>query len=364
LRSGSGGPWKRWQGSLKSHYTAAARNRAEVKAIYALIGNEKFNRNEILAAHRAAVIRHMAGHPVILAVKDTTPVNYDSQQEMEGNGYIDDRTMGVNIHSCLAVTPEGLVLGMLDQMGFNRAERKNAALTREQQKNRPIEEKESARWLATMEHADSGISDEIKVIHVCDREGDIYELFDMAIQSGRHFLIRIAQNRMSVENGQILDKIRETDCKGRIKAKIPRDSRNSVKEREAVLQMRYARYEIKKPEIKNRNTALPLSLPVTVIHVKEEQPPDGVEAIAWFLMTTGEVNSAEDAYQNVENYLQRWKTERFHHVLKSGCKIEKLQERSMEKTKTLIMMYSVIAVFIMDTCKYLIFRNSLYNKEL
>ncbi|MDR1446921.1 MAG: IS4 family transposase, partial [Treponema sp.] len=47
-------------------------------------------------------------------------------------------------------------------------------------------------------------------------------------------------------------------------------------------------------------------------------------------------------------YIQRWKIERFHHVLKSGCKIEKLQERSMEKTKALIMMYSVIAVFIMN----------------
>jgi hypothetical protein len=103
-----------------------------------------------------------------------------------------------------------------------------------------------------MEHADGGISDEIKAIHVCDREGDIYELFDMAIQSGRHFLVRIAQNRMTVENGEIPEEIRKTGYKGRIRAKIPRDSRNTVKEREAALQLRYAPYEIKKPQIKNR----------------------------------------------------------------------------------------------------------------
>jgi hypothetical protein len=65
----------------------------------------------------------------ILAVQDTTSVNYDSQQKMEGNGYISDKIMGVNIPSCLAVTPEGLVLGVLEQMGFNRTERKNTALT-------------------------------------------------------------------------------------------------------------------------------------------------------------------------------------------------------------------------------------------
>ena len=91
------------------------------------------------------------------------------------------------------------------------------SLTREQQKNRPIEEKESNRWLVTMGNADNGIPAAIKVIHVCDPEGDNYELFDKAIQSGRYFLIRIAKNRMTVENGQIWDKIKKTHSKGRVK---------------------------------------------------------------------------------------------------------------------------------------------------
>jgi hypothetical protein len=65
-------------------------------------------------------------------------------------------------------------------------------------------------------------------------------------------------------------------------------------------------------------------------------------------MTDEEADSVESAYQKVEYYIQRWKTERFHHVLESGCNMEKLQERSMEKTKILILMYSVIAVFIMN----------------
>jgi hypothetical protein len=97
----------------KSIYGSSA-NRAEAKAIYNLLDNEKFDKSEIMKAHRAATIRRMEGHPVILAVQDTTSVNYDTHQKMEGNGYISDKTMGVNIHSCLAVTPEGLVLGMLE----------------------------------------------------------------------------------------------------------------------------------------------------------------------------------------------------------------------------------------------------------
>jgi hypothetical protein len=65
-------------------------------------------------------------------------------------------------------------------------------------------------------------------------------------------------------------------------------------------------------------------------------------------MTNDEVNTTEQTFEKVKYYVPRWKTGRFHYALKSGCAIEKLQERDMEKTMTLILMYSVIAVFIMN----------------
>jgi hypothetical protein len=66
-------------------------------------------------------------------------------------------------------------------------------------------------------------------------------------------------------------------------------------------------------------------------------------------MMTGEpISSPEEAYEYVGYYVQRWKIGRFHYVLKSGCAIEKLQERSMDKTMTLILMYSIIAVMLLN----------------
>jgi hypothetical protein len=62
----------------KSIYGSSV-NRAEAKAIYNLLGNDKFNKSEILWAYRAATIRRMEGRPLILAVQDTTPVNYDGR---------------------------------------------------------------------------------------------------------------------------------------------------------------------------------------------------------------------------------------------------------------------------------------------
>jgi hypothetical protein len=60
------------------------------------------------------------------------------------------------------------------------------------------------------------------------------------------------------------------------------------------------------------------------------------------------VETAEAAYERVYYYTQRWKIGRFHYVLKSGCAVEKLQERSMDKTTLLVLMYSVIAVMVMN----------------
>jgi hypothetical protein len=58
-----------------------------------LLGNEKFDRNEILKAHREGTVKRMADEPVILAARDTTGVNYDGRRNMEGSGYISDKTM-------------------------------------------------------------------------------------------------------------------------------------------------------------------------------------------------------------------------------------------------------------------------------
>jgi hypothetical protein len=82
--------------------------------------------------------------------------------------------------------------------------------------------------------------------------------------------------------------------------------------------------------------------------VKEEKPPKGKEPIEWFLAASEPVNTPEEAYEYVGYYIQRWKIERFHYVLKSGCAIEKLQERSIDKTTILILTYSIIAVKILN----------------
>jgi hypothetical protein len=137
-----------------------------------MLGNEEFDRQEIIRTHREATIRRMAASGGgILAVQDTTGVNYNTHLKSEGIGYVSDKTLEVNVHSCIAVTGDGLVLGVLDQSSYNRAEAKDESASHESKKVRPIEEKESFRWLETLERSTADIPEGIKVHGLRLQEG-------------------------------------------------------------------------------------------------------------------------------------------------------------------------------------------------
>ena len=317
-------------------------SRTEAKAVYRMLGNEKLDRQEILRCHREATIERVSAHRVILAVQDTTGVNYANHTKMEGLGYNCDKTLGINIHSCLAVTPEGLVLGALDQTSYTREIRKDESANHDQKKHRPVEEKESYRWLTTMENSSQDIPSSTKVIHVCDREGDMYELFERAVSTGKSFLIRIVQNRPTADSERTIDVIRKRSPSGSVEVLIPRDSRRKISERKAVLDISYQHFCVKKPVARKHDKHLMDHVGMDIIYVKERQTDETIEPIEWILATNEAIFSVDDALEKVGYYIQRWKIERFHYVLKSGCNIEKIQQHSVDKVVTLILMYSII----------------------
>jgi hypothetical protein len=153
-------------------------------------------------------------------------------------------------------------------------------------------------------------------------------LFNEAGHTGQAFLIRIAENRKTVKNEKILDGMRKKQCMGRVKTSIPRNSRAGVKEREAVLQIRYESFEIKRHEILNKIKHLEASQEINVIYVREEQQDKTIEPIEWFLMTNEKVDTIQAAYEKAAWYMQRWKIEQFHYVLKSGCAVETLHGKN------------------------------------
>ena len=325
----------------------ASGSRSEAKAVYRMLGNDKTNDREVLRVHRESTKKRLSKNPVILAVQDTMGVNYHGHKKTEGMGYNCEQTLGINVHSCLAVTPEGLVLGLLEQKSYTRPERKDDSASHDKKKLRPIEEKESFRWLKTMETSTKDMPEGVKIIHICDREGDMYELFEKALKTSQSFLIRVVHNRMTMDNEKVIDAIKKEKPIGEAKVIIPRDSRKNIKERNALLEVSYKNFDIKKSKVRAGSKHLSPCVNMNVIYIKEKQKDKSIEPIEWILATNEPIESVEDALEMVGYYIQRWKIERFHYTLKSGCKIEKIQERSVEKIFLLIMMYSIISARIL-----------------
>ena len=86
---------------------------------------------------------------------------------------------------------------------------------------------------------------------------------------------------------------------------------------------------------------------VWVIHAREENPPPDTEAVEWFLLTTIDLNSPEDAEQCLRWYCLRWRIEDFHRVLKSGCRIEDIAHETAERVRRAVAINLVIAWRIM-----------------
>ncbi len=328
---------------------AASDDKAEAKAMYRLFENKKVTEEVVLHAHRTATIQKMkeSGESIILSVQDTTMLNYATHKKTKGLGDFgagsDDK--GLIVHSALAVTPKGIALGLLDQHIWTRDPDERGKRTEKRQK--PIEEKESYKWLRSMDQSQTGVSKDIRLVHVGDREADVYEFFDHAITNQQDVLVRIVQNRITSEACKLFDQIKQEPPAGQIVAHIPRDTRRNLPAREATLEIRYSRLNIQAPRNTPKKFIGNRTLTLSFIHVQEVKPPEGMEPIEWYLATSLDVASLDEAAEKITWYIHRWKIERFHYILKSGCEIEKLQNRTAERLQKLILVYSIISARIL-----------------
>lgn len=176
------------------------------------------------------------------------------------------------------------------------------------------------------------------VVHVMDREADDYPLWTAVIEQGGHFVIRSAQNRVTVgENGHLTDVLQNTSfvlrrevwLSRRTKRRPPEERKRHPQrdERFALLSIRFGPVTVRKPHYLCKNK-LPKQLDLYVVEVVEEAPPEGEEPVYWRLITTLNVATALDAARVVDIYRKRWLIEEFFRCLKTGCAVEARQAES------------------------------------
>lgn len=321
----------------------ACGSRAKTKAAYRFLSHPRASMAVLLQSHYQATAQRAASEAVVLAVQDTTSLNYSAHPATEMLGPIGSRAdgaVGMFVHSTLAFNTAGTPLGLLDVQSWVRDPEDFGK--RHQRYELPFEAKESVRWLRSLE-AVSAVQTRCpntRFVGVGDREADIYELFVWAQeQPGRPaLLIRAERDRLlSQDQGHLWEKVSAAPLAGTLDLRVPR--REGQPARQAVLEVRCQGAELKPPK---RKGGLP-KVQMWAVLAREANPPPGIKPVEWMLLSTLPVENFEAAVEKLRWYAGRWGIEVFHRVLKSGCKIESRQLAGADRLESCLAIDMVVA---------------------
>lgn len=332
----------------------ACQDWASTKAAYRFFANGRVEEAEILSGHFAATrARYDDSTGPILLIQDTTEFSY---QRADANaigitrsinsgrakdGRIRRHTVcGMLMHSSLAVTTEGLPLGLAAVKFWTRKKFKGTAqLKKKINPTRvPIEKKESVRWLDNLRQSIDLLGQPERCIHIGDRESDIYELYCLTQKLGAHFLVRTCVDRLAGDGGHtIATEMAETRVKGLHRIEVRDDKGEVIK---VALEIKFKRISVLPPIGKQKHYP---ALNLTVIHASERSTPKGRKPIEWKLITDLPVRKRSDVIEKINWYAMRWKIEVFHKILKSGCKAEDARLRTAERLANLLAVFCILS---------------------
>jgi hypothetical protein len=295
----------------------------------------------MLHSHVEATYRRMTSLEWVLAVQDTTYLDWTTHPATENLGPLASANrQGLLAHSTLAISEERVPLGVLAQQVWARDAETYAQL--KDHKQRAIEEKESYKWLRSLEAVEAArkACPSTHFVSVGDREADIYDLFVAQRSEGVDLLVRAAMDRrVESEERYLWAALANTPVVASTEIKVP--PRNGQAARTAHLEIHWRQITLRPPP-RRAKEKLP-QVTVWAVWAIETAPPPNLPAVEWLLLTTVTVQTTEDALRRLAWYACRWGIEVWHKVLKSGCRIEARQLETAERLKRCLTLYAVIA---------------------
>ena len=313
-----------------------------IKSAYRFFQNPQIT-NEIITseASNETAKRAQETEGLLVIAHDTTHIDYSGLQASGlGRNATIEGAKGFLLHSSLALTETGVPLGILSQSIWTREYVKGNDSSKRRQL--AIEEKESYKWLRSFRESESSLPDGVRRVSVCDREADIYELLCSMAERGHDYVIRSSYSRKLCGGALTESNLDSQPVLARYKYEVQRVHESHPK-RTAVMALRACGIEMLRPGAKTK-LAYPGSLKLNIVSAREETP--GVaekDRISWTLLTSLPIDSIENIMKVLDIYKLRWKIERFHYVLKSGCNVEKKQLKTAHSLKNMLAFFSIVA---------------------
>lgn len=303
----------------------ACGTRAKAKAAYRLFDHPETHMDVLLSQHYTATVNRCKKEPVVLAVQDTTSLNYSAHPataDLGLIGYTKNGPIGLLVHDTMAFNLDGTPLGLLNVQSWARNPEEFGK--KHQRHSLPIEQKESNKWLKSYEKVVQAQEDcpETLFVSVGDREADIYQFFQMATakESLPGLLVRAEHDRLLVDGqGHLWEYLTSRDALGIQELAVPRHKNRPA--RIANLEVRFAAVNLNPP----KREAHLAPIRIWAVLAREIDASADIKPLEWMLLTTCPVNDFNQAVEKLDWYAKRWGIEIYHRTLKSGCKIEERQ---------------------------------------
>jgi hypothetical protein len=343
-------------------------DRAMLEAAYRHLSNREVSFDALLAPHVEKTAARVAEAGDVYAVHDTTICAFSGETRRSGLGTVNLADQGFLAHVTLAVAADGtrLPLGVLATELLVRTERKHTRERHHFYRTKDAD-KESQRWQRGVDRSSEMVKSPERLVHVADREGDIFELVANLKANGRRFIIRAAQDRAVEVNGissHLFDAAQETPT--RYAVEVPLSKRAKVRwprYPHAPRNYRVAQLSVAATSMKIRRPAarpdLPQSVVVNVVHVFELGPPLGDTPVEWLLLTSEAIDTREEIERVLEGYRARWTIEEYFKAIKTGCAYESRQLESFHALSnllayTLIVAYALLLMRALSRAKQVV----------
>lgn len=289
---------------------------------------------------------------VLLALEDTTTLSYAHAAAAElgaTSSQRDAKQRGFLVHSVLLLAAQSdRTLGLIEQRHWIRERSRFGH--KHARKQRAYEDKESFKWeLASRRMAERLGTTMSRTISVCDRESDVYDYLAYKRDHDQRFVLRARADRCIEHATQHLFEAVENEAKTLCQTTVSIAQRGGRHARKATLSLRSVRVDLKAPATFKG----PSTLSVNVVLASETNPPEGVEALRWVLLTSEPVGCAEHVREVMRYYEKRWRIEDYHKAWKSGVGVERQRFQSSANLERMLVITAFLAVRLLQLREHL-----------
>ena len=305
-----------WLRNMGADLPAIFPVKADQKAAYRLLSNDGVTMQHVLEPQCDATADRCREERVVLAIQDTTTLNCTGLKATEGLHDIGgggSGSCGILVHAGVAATLDGRPLGLFTMDATFR----------------DSPEADSRRWVDGLDRARelAEACPDTRVISVCDREGDFWQLLAHASSGGAALLVRAsrsARQRVRTPDGEeecLWEHVAAQPPVGMTDLLIPAcGGPRARKERTARLEIRATEVALLPPQSDAGAAPLPMRA------VSATETGDGDEPLHWLLLTTERPAEGEaDAFHAgtvLDWYRRRWTIETWFRTLKTGTRIK------------------------------------------